>query len=33
MSQENVAVVRQGWDAWVRGDLPVSTEDAIREAV
>jgi ketosteroid isomerase-like protein len=22
MSQENVDVVRQGWDAWFRGDLP-----------
>ena len=22
MSQENVELVRQGWDAWLRGDLP-----------
>jgi ketosteroid isomerase-like protein len=22
MSQENVEVVREGWDAWLRGDLP-----------
>jgi uncharacterized protein len=22
MSQENVDVIRQGWDAWLRGDLP-----------
>ncbi len=22
MSQENVEVVREGWDAWIRGDLP-----------
>ena len=22
MSQENVEVVRDGWDAWIRGDLP-----------
>ena len=22
MSQENVEIVRQGWDAWLRGDLP-----------
>src|SRR5919198_5301944 len=22
MSQENVEVIRQGWDAWLRGDLP-----------
>ena len=22
MSQENVDVIREGWDAWLRGDLP-----------
>ena len=22
MSQENVEIVRRGWDAWLRGDLP-----------
>jgi uncharacterized protein len=22
MSQENVEVVREGWDAWMRGDMP-----------
>jgi ketosteroid isomerase-like protein len=22
MSEENVEIVRQGWDAWLRGDLP-----------
>jgi ketosteroid isomerase-like protein len=22
MSQENVEVVREGWDAWIRGDMP-----------
>ena len=22
MSQENVELIRQGWDAWLRGDLP-----------
>src|SRR5215217_7270556 len=22
MSQENVEIVRQGWEAWLRGDLP-----------
>jgi len=22
MSQQNVEVVREGWDAWIRGDLP-----------